>query len=392
MKKGLGQFFTPHPFADLLVAGINKNKKKILDLGCGDGRLGISALHQNKNGFYVGVERDNLQAEIASSNLENYGYRKLIFNDDALSEKLEGKLIELGEFDLALGNPPYLTHPNKDEFQNIVEKVFPGLTLSPNSFRMELIFLARSISHLKPGGSFSFILPKYLFSSERYKSFRELLLDTVSRVQVIELPDRIFDGAEVSTCMLKGEVGKRARKITLAKANNSARIIEKVIISRKEAIGRMDFSYHQMMRKMGIDFDEKLPTLRTLGVELKRGSRSRSKFIEQSLSHFHTVDFPKSSDFISFDSEMKECYVTARGGDILVPRVGARILDRQVMVENGEKAITDCVYRLRAPNNIAGKVFELLQSEIGKKWRIANSRGSCAKYITNDSLLSLPIV
>ena len=82
MKKGLGQFFTPHPFADLLVAGINKNKKKILDLGCGDGRLGISALYQNKNGFYVGVEKDNLQAEIASSNLENYGYRKLIFNDE----------------------------------------------------------------------------------------------------------------------------------------------------------------------------------------------------------------------------------------------------------------------------------------------------------------------
>ena len=154
----------------------------------------------------------------------------------------------------------------------------------------------------------------------------------------------------------------------------------------------MDFTFHSTMKSLKIQRDGTVPTLKSEGVELKRGSRSRANFTAENIENFHTVDFPKNSNFITFEDRISGGYITANDGDILVPRVGTRILDRQVIVEEGSTPITDCVYRIRAPSNLTEKVMKTLQSDLGIFWRKAHAKGACAKFITNDNLLSLPLV
>ncbi len=395
MKNQLGQFFTPPEFAKLLSEKINNENLRILDLGCGNAQLGLSALETKNSScesFYVGIEKDNFLATSASKRLNSLGYKNDILNIDALSPELDKVLSVYGGFDYALGNPPYVHYSNKKNLTEIVSKIFPSINWAGNSLRSEIIFLARTISYLKVGAPFSFILPKLLFTSERYKSFREVLLEMVSNVEVIELPDKIFQGADVSTCIFRAVLGGKPSNITLGKSDGLGKLSDSMKVTSAEAIGRMDYSFHSMMKKIGLGYDQSIPTLKSEGVLLKRGSSSRANFLRQSLSHFHTADFPKKSNFISFNYNMKGRFVTASNGDILVPRVGTRILDRQVMVQDGAMAITDCVYRLRAPKKIAEKVLAMLQSDTGQLWRQGHARGSCAKYITNESLLSLPLI
>ncbi|MDC9725000.1 MAG: N-6 DNA methylase, partial [Gammaproteobacteria bacterium] len=366
-------------------SGVNQ---RILDLGCGEGVLGVYATSNIRNSLYVGVELDQQHFETALTQLSEHE----ILQGDVTSSEVEDILCSYGKFDYAVGNPPYVRYKYKKEYAEIIHAIFPHLELTRNGIRSEIIFLAKALGHLKKHGTISFILPRVLFSSDGFATFRRVLLEIFSDIEVISLPDNIFNKADVSTCLLRATDSYRKQRIRLSSADKSAKITDTITVTSTEAIHRMDYYYHSTMKKMGIESDGSVPTLQSLGVEIKRGSRSKSEFIQKKITHFHTADFPDNADVISLGKENNRKFILAEEGDVLTPRVGTRILDRQVMVAGGALAITDCVYRLRTEKQLADKVLSILQSKIGITWRKIHAKGSCAKYITNSDMLSIPIL
>jgi hypothetical protein len=129
----------------------------------------------------------------------------------------------------------------------------------------------------------------------------------------------------------------------------------------------------------------------SIGGKIYRGNLSRNTLLQQQVPHFHTTSFPVSENEVTLDSDVQDGLPFAREGDILLARVGSRCLDRQVIVKSGKRAITDCVYRLQLPEETVHTAMASLTSTHGKLWRQMNAKGACAKYLTKESILSMPL-
>ena len=75
---------------------------KVCDLGTGSGVLLLLLARREKNLHLYGVERDELSARSARSNLEENGFAGEIVTGD-----LRENLLPAGTFDLVISNPPY---------------------------------------------------------------------------------------------------------------------------------------------------------------------------------------------------------------------------------------------------------------------------------------------
>ena len=146
------QVETPHDVVQLVWALISQKRPnqvfdKVLDLGAGDGRFSRAAGRYKK---YVGIERDKSKAFNAKMPLG----AKLIVAD-AFAWK--GK-----DFDLCIGNPPYIRHHGLDPawrdtaLQTIIKNGGPALKKTANAF---IIFLAQALIRTNANGLVAQVIP-----------------------------------------------------------------------------------------------------------------------------------------------------------------------------------------------------------------------------------------
>ena len=109
------------------------------------------------------------------------------------------------------------------------------------------------------------------------------------------------------------------------------------------------------------------------------------------VEHFHTSDFPKGTLEVDFADDHDHGFQVALGGDVLLPRVGTRCLDRQAVVNSGRRHYTEAVYRLRAPTAARERVIQWIDSDASAAWRRGAAKGSCAKHITVAALMDMPV-
>jgi hypothetical protein len=76
----------------------------------------------------------------------------------------------------------------------------------------------------------------------------------------------------------------------------------------------------------------------------------------------------------------------AKKGDILLGRVGKSCHNQILFLENGQIAITDCVYRIEIPGSFRKKVFNYLSSKKGKENLQMLKHGVCAQVISKGDL------
>lgn len=386
-KKLMGQFFTPPQIADRLVQLLEQQVGLVLDLGCGRGQLGESILKHFPLARYVGIERDREHFSHCASLLTE----QTIICADVLEEKTLSLISDFMPVDTVVGNPPFLEIPISTHLVSEIQDTIPNFFSSGYKMRSEILFFAKSLKQLKIGGQASFILPKTFFISEQYRYFREHLIENFSNISLFELPSRIFSGAEVSTCILYFNYKKtKKQKITLGYINGNGDIENYLTIDSSAAITRMDFSYHNLMNDSGIHI-ETTNTIGSIGGLIYRGNMSRNELVKRSIPHFHTTSFPVNKTEVSLDDDVKDGIRFGQEGDILLARVGTRCLDRQVVVTAGKRAITDCIYTINLPETDIDTVIASLSSKYGKLWRQINAKGSCAKYLTKESLLNMPL-
>ncbi|STC69150.1 type I restriction-modification system, methyltransferase subunit [Corynebacterium pilosum] len=209
-----GQFRTPSHIVDLMVALMQPTPSdKIIDPAAGTAGFLVGAsdwIRQNhkddladkriREDFFAngltGYDFDATMVRIAAMNLYMHGFQNPnISYRDSLQQIPDA---EKEIYDMILANPPFSGSIDQ-------KKLDPDLSSLFSTKKTELLFVARFLSLLKPGGRAAVIVPEgVLFGSTKaHKALRKELVERQQLDAVIKLPSGTFKPySGVSTAIL----------------------------------------------------------------------------------------------------------------------------------------------------------------------------------------------
>jgi tRNA1(Val) A37 N6-methylase TrmN6 len=384
-----GRYYTNETVSALLVANLKKNSPdNVLELGVGTGSLIKAAYNRWQDANYFATDIDTASILEISNSLS---FVKLFKLDGLLIRLPEEMCIRAGTIDVAVCNPPYYNIKKNHSYEKILEEsnLIRSKTLS--RLTSDIIFLAQNLIMLKDGGELGIILPDNLLTGHEYIEFRFDLINQHNVLGVIQLPDKIFKRTEARTHILLLEKGNKTKPmIPLHLSDLSGEIKETIMVSKDELINRMDYLYYLWKKDTGTI--EPSLTLREMNVDIKRGRRSKHFLRKLGVGFFHTSSFPKElSDGIDLISSELRDDIVAESGDILIARVGKRCIGRVTIVKSGKQIISDCVFRIRAPDVFQISIWKELISKRGQDCLRAIAHGVCAQVISKKDLLDFRI-
>ena len=216
--KSGGEFFTPQEVSRLLTLLAIGNKKtinKVYDPACGSGSLLLQSAKilgkdKVKTGFF-GQEINITTYNLCRINmfLHDIDYNKF---DIAYGDTLTNPLHWDDEpFDVIVSNPPYSINWVGDDDVTLIndDRFSPAGVLAPKS-KADFAFIMHSLSWLAPNGTASIVcFPGIFYRGGAEKKIRQYLVDNNFIDTIIQLPDNLFFGTSIATCIM---VLKRNKK------------------------------------------------------------------------------------------------------------------------------------------------------------------------------------
>jgi hypothetical protein len=167
-----GQFFTPAPLADVLVAHLGDiNGAVVLDPMCGAGGMLVAAARAGAR--VIGVERDPDLAALARLACRAAGVSATIEVGDGFQWS--------GRTDIVLTNPPFSQRRTE-----------PSALSRNGSVPSELLLLERACDWLGSAGRAALIVPWSVAGTRRAAGARALLTDRLPLERVLRLPEGAF--------------------------------------------------------------------------------------------------------------------------------------------------------------------------------------------------------
>lgn len=202
-KRGAGQYFTPRPLVDTIVALMKPRAGEIVqDPAAGTGGFLIavqrdvekSRASRKRQTSYRGAENVADTYRLLCMNLYLHGIDPAgMFMGDTLSPL--GQQEMLGNADLILSNPPFGASggtPTRED-----------LTITARSTTFQLPFVEHCMRALAPGGRAAVIVPdNVLFDGGRGRALRQELMRTCDLHTILRLPTGIFYAQGVRTNVL----------------------------------------------------------------------------------------------------------------------------------------------------------------------------------------------
>ena len=209
-KSGAGQYFTPRPLIESMVACVRPQPREVIqDPAAGTGGFLINADRYIKgrtdNLFTLEVKDQNFQREEAFWAMELVPDAQRLLLMNALLHGIEGHLLlgdtlsqqgqRLPPADVILTNPPFGTKkgggmPSRDDF------TYP-------TSNKQLAFIQHIYRGLKPGGRAAVVLPdNVLFEEGQGARIRADLMDKCDLHTILRLPTGIFYAQGVKTNVL----------------------------------------------------------------------------------------------------------------------------------------------------------------------------------------------
>jgi len=139
-------------------------------------------------------------------------------------EEFEG-VFKQGGFDVIIGNPPYITLAlgkrqnffSENDIQYFNDNYKDVMEYKGNTYSL---FIAKSISLLKEGGVFSFIIPNTILLGVTFENLRKFILNNCSIEYLVNIKAKVFGGAETGGNLVFVLKKKRAEK------NHKVKVIE----------------------------------------------------------------------------------------------------------------------------------------------------------------------
>lgn len=402
VRSKFGRYYTKPAIGQALVElMLLRSPRGLIDLGVGGGSLTLAAARQWSNLNLLTVDVDpasnqRLTKLLAAEEIRCHRH----IQTDALEPSLAGLVREeFGSFDAAVCNPPFTTPVWRPGFNEILEDAgFSGCMPVLADSDSALLFLSQALRLLGKGSTLGIILPDSLVSGAKYRKFRQELLRQYRVDAVVRLPGRSFmhtDALAHIVIIRKGFGG--ANSIPLRKFVDGKLSSEITTVNVEEATARMDFDFHtKSLNESNIANAPMIRTLGALALEIRRGSVQATASRQEGLDVFHTTEMPATltGKWIELNAQgpnLGDCRTWAECGDILVARVGRNLESKVIGVGSGYALLTDCIYRIRMPSEIATQTLGQLSSEYGRAWLASRSSGVGARHLSLADLKNFPI-
>ncbi len=217
-KKVLGQVYTPFEITSKMLSSVfdikTVNKSlRILDPACGGGYFLTELFKRIRNelkdiddGYIIenmlyGIDIDDFSIFLTKmellfiSDYHSNGFN--IYNLDFLTDE-----VNLGSFDIIIGNPPYVGHKNTSfEYKKILYEIYPDVFYDKAD--ISYCFFQKGKSLLNYNGILSFITSRYFLEALYADRLREYLKNNFSIVSLSDFSGNIgFKNAMVSPAVI----------------------------------------------------------------------------------------------------------------------------------------------------------------------------------------------
>ncbi len=213
--KSGGEFFTPQEVSELLAKIALHNQEsvnKVYDPCCGSGSLLLQFSKvlgdKNVSKRYFGQEINLTTYNLCRINMFlhdiNYSKFHIALGDTLLDPKHKPKHKDGGPFDAIVSNPPYSTKWVGDNNPLLIndERFSPAGVLAPKN-AADLAFTMHMLSYLSNSGTAAIVeFPGVLYRGNAEAKIREYLVKENVIDCVIALPDNLFFGTSIATCIL----------------------------------------------------------------------------------------------------------------------------------------------------------------------------------------------
>ncbi|MCL2829274.1 MAG: type I restriction-modification system subunit M [Betaproteobacteria bacterium] len=209
--KSGGEYYTPQEVSELLtrLTLVGKTEvNKVYDPACGSGSLllkfaKILGKEKVRQGFF-GQEINIATYNLCRINmfLHDIDYDKFdIVHGDTLTEPLHW---DDEPFEAIVSNPPYSIRWEGDANALLINdpRFSPAGVLAPKS-KADLAFIMHSLSWLATSGTAAIVcFPGILYRGGAEQKIRKYLIDNNFVDCVIQLPDNLFYGTSIATCIM----------------------------------------------------------------------------------------------------------------------------------------------------------------------------------------------
>ena len=216
--KSGGEFYTPQEVSELLtrLAIVGKTSvNKVYDPACGSGSLLLKSAkilgkENVRNGFF-GQEINLTTYNLCRINmfLHDIGYDK--FNIACEDTLVSPQHWDDEPFEVIVSNPPYSIKWAGDDNAVLINdpRYSPAGVLAPKS-KADFAFIMHSLSWLATNGTASIVcFPGILYRGGAEQKIRKYLIDNNFVDCIIQLPDNLFFGTSIATCIM---VLKKSKK------------------------------------------------------------------------------------------------------------------------------------------------------------------------------------
>ena len=238
----LGQFYTPRPVADLLVAfTVDGEQPLVLDPGCGSGTFLMAVYgyleymarlsHTKLLSIIWGFDISPFAAELAVINLfrqdmaEFKNFPRIVsgnffdrrpgetvdFPAPRMSSGPKKVPVPIPTFDCVIGNPPYLRSQNQDDLDpNYRDKLFTAAgrvgIQAPAKTDLFAFFIYHALCFMKEGSRLGFVTPASWLTANYALSLQEALLGEIRLSAVIaSSAESFFTQVDINTVLLVAE-------------------------------------------------------------------------------------------------------------------------------------------------------------------------------------------
>jgi type I restriction enzyme M protein len=227
--KSGGEFYTPQEVSELLtrLAIVGKTSvNKVYDPACGSGSLLLKSAKilgkdNVRNGFF-GQEINLTTYNLCRINmfLHDIDYDKFnIACEDTLISPMHW---DDEPFEVIVSNPPYSIKWAGDDNAVLINdpRYSPAGVLAPKS-KADFAFIMHSLSWLATNGVASIVcFPGILYRGGAEQKIRKYLIDNNFVDCIIQLPDNLFFGTSIATCIMVLKKSKRDNNTLFIDATN----------------------------------------------------------------------------------------------------------------------------------------------------------------------------
>ena len=209
--KSGGEYFTPQEVSELLtrITLVGKTEvNKVYDPACGSGSLLLKSAkilgkENVRNGFF-GQEINITTYNLCRINmfLHDIEFDKFdIAHGDTLTSPAHW---DEEPFEVIVSNPPYSIKWEGDSNPLLINdpRFSPASILAPKKYS-DLAFIMHSLSWLAPNGTGAIVcFPGIMYRGGAEQKIRKYLIDNNFVDCVIQLPDNLFFGTSIATCIM----------------------------------------------------------------------------------------------------------------------------------------------------------------------------------------------